>query len=181
MSEITPPSSSSSAPSEVPGWTRMSMVFGLIALFLGGWLLLDFAGLDLPRLGRHWPLFVILGGLGSLIDYFAISRRPGALGFGIFGIGMGTIFYCLSTGCTHMTALGDWGPGVPLVVGLSLLGTWLVSSPRDSTQLALGVFGIGLALAGWGYQYVRLELLWATMLLAVGGIFVWKAFGKRKK
>jgi hypothetical protein len=158
----------------------MSMAFGLILLFLGGWLLLDFMDVNLPSLARHWPLFVILGGLGSLVDHFTISRRAGALGFGIFGLGMGAIFYCLSTGCTQLTALGDWGPGIPLVLGLALLGTWLVSSPRDSTQLTLGILGVGLAIAGWGYQFIRLELLWAALLLSLGGFFVWKAFAKRK-
>ena len=159
--------------------SRILLVFGFVALALGAWLLLDSMGIQVPGLSQHWPLFVVLGGLGSLLDYFKISRRPAAFGFAVLGVGLGILFYCLSLGLTGVAAVRDWGPGLPLVLGLVFLGVWFTSSVKNSTHLALGLVGIVLSVTGWGWHLVRLEVLWALLLLAVGGLLVWRAVARR--
>ncbi len=161
-------------------WTRVALVGGFVAITLGGWLLLDSMGVRLPPLGRHWPIFVLLGGIASFLDFQFVSRRAGALGLGVLGLGCGALFYGLSLGKLRVTAIDDWGPVIPLVIGLAFLATWSASEVKSNAHLVLATAGIAIALLFWGWQLIELQLLWGVGLLAIGGFFVWKALSQRK-
>lgn len=110
---------------------RAALIVGSVGVFLGAWMLLDSTGADLPSMSRHWPLFVAVGGLASLVDYFIFSRRAGAAGQSIFGLGLAAWFYVFSLG--HVDTWGeflDWLPALPTLVGVAMLVTWWLSDER---------------------------------------------------
>ncbi len=170
-----PPAAPPSPPSPSSSSTRRLLVIGSVVLSVGAWLLLHSLGVPVPDLSRHWPLFLLLGGVASLLDYFFLSSRPAACGIGVFGLGLGILFYLFSLSKLSLGDISLWGPAIPLVLGLAFLATWFVGQPRAPSLLTLGVVGLGLALSGWGWRIVRIESLWALVLLAIGGFFIWRA------
>ena len=159
-------------PAPRPRWTRRALVLASAALLTGGWILLDAAGAGLPPLSRHWPLFLIVGGLASAADYAFVSRRPGALGLGVFGVTLGTALYFPALREVPWKSIGLWGPGVYLAVGLGCLAAWVAAPRRPPHLLVLGTLGVGLAVTFWGWGEIPLGLFWGGLLLLLGVVIV---------
>lgn len=157
-----------------------------MGVFLGGWLLLDSTGVDLPPMSRHWPLFIAVGGLASLVDYLVFSRRAGAAGQSIFGLGLAAWFYVFSLG--HVDTWGeflDWLPALPTLVGVAMLVTWWLSDERRAGLMMMGVIALGLGLTGLAIQFEAFremlppaQMVWALLLLVAGGLLLWRTFRK---
>ena len=91
-----PPAQPTSAPPPAKYWTRTALVLAAVLLLAGGWVLLSSLGVHLPPLSRHWPLFLIAGGIASIADWALISKRAGALGRGVFAIALGVDLYLVA-------------------------------------------------------------------------------------
>ena len=153
-------------------WTRRALVVASAVLVTGLWLVLEATGVELPPLARHWPLFVVLGGVASLADWALVSRRPAALGLGVFGIALGADLYLLSLRRLPLGRIGLWGPGVLLAIGLGCLAAWGVDRRGGTGRLIVGVTCVGLAITAWGWGQIPLALFWGLVLVILGGALV---------
>ncbi|HEV8632600.1 MAG TPA: hypothetical protein VGV61_19955 [Thermoanaerobaculia bacterium] len=162
MSEPAPPHS------PAPPWTRRALVLASALLLSGLWIVLDAAGVAMPSLARHWPLFVILGGVASLADYTWVSRRPGALGLGVFGVTLGVDLYLLTLRELSWRRVGLWGPGIYLAVGLGCLAAWGADRQRSPRLLVVGGAALGLAITFWARGAIPMALFWGGLLLLLG-------------
>lgn len=163
---------------------RFALIVGSIGVFLGLWLFLDSTGADLPPMSRHWPLFLGVGGLASLVDYLIFSRRASAAGQTLFGLGLAAYCYVFSLG--HVDTFGeflDWLPVLPTLVGVSMLVTWWLSNERRAGLLTVGVVALGLGLSGLAIQFEAFremlppaQMVWALLILVAGGMLLWRTF-----
>ncbi|MEM7050304.1 MAG: hypothetical protein AAF604_11630 [Acidobacteriota bacterium] len=176
MSDVTPSAS---------GARRRYLVVGVVVVAVALWLLLDAAGVGVPPLRQFWPVFAILGGLASAVDFFVGTRRPSSLGKAAAGIGTGALFFSLTYGYLSWRPLLDWLPGIPLIVGFALLTTWLAGGLRKPPLLVWGAVLAGLGLTAFASRYDWLErilpspiVFWAVLLLALGLYMIWRAFRK---
>src|SRR6185503_88282 len=115
-----------------------------VLMLAGAWVLLSSLGVRLPPLSRHWPLFMLAGGLASLADYALVSRRPGALGRGVFVLALGIDLYLVTLGRIPWRHVRAWGPGLYLATGLACLAAYAVDRSRSPRLLVVGVLGVGL-------------------------------------
>jgi hypothetical protein len=166
--------------------TRTALLFATVAIALGLWLLLDTLGLDLPSLGRSWPIFLIVGGLASLVDYLWFGRHPRSAGQAMLGVGLGLLFFSITLGWTRFVTFWDWFPGMPLVFGLAFLVAWLAGGRTRGDLLVVGAMFTALGLVGFAFRYPVLrdilpsgELIWSLLLLAGGGYVLWRVLARR--
>lgn len=152
-----------------------------IFLALGLWMVLDALGVSPPPLSRHWPLFLILGGLASAADFLAISRRPGALGLAVTGVGLGVVFYLLVLDVVQWTAPRLWIPGVLLTFGLALLTTWGADPDRSPRSLVSGTILSGLAVTFWSWVEIPMALFWGVLFVGLGGVILYSVLARRWK
>ena len=162
--------------------TRFALTFGLMAFIGGLWLFLDSQDFGLPPFREAWPGLLLIAAVAAWIDFLALSRRPGSAGWGMFWIGFTILGFALSLGHTRWTRILDWLPGIPAICGVSLLVTWLAGRRRDENQLVAGGILIALALVGFAARHDLLlkilpsaQVIWAFLLVAVGGFLVWRS------
>lgn len=169
-----------------PSPRRAYLVGGVIVLAVALWLLLQAAGVPVPDLSRYWPLFILLGGLASIADFFVGSRSAGSVGQGVFGIGLS--FLCFGFTVYDLTwhNPGSWLPALPLILGAAFVATWIAEGFQTSSFLVAGVVGIGLGLTGYGLHYDWLArilpspaVLWGIILLILGIFLLWRNFRPR--
>jgi hypothetical protein len=166
---------------------RRYLVAGVIVLAIAGWLLLPALGVALPPLARSWPVFILLGGLASVADFFVGSRAPGSLGRGVFGMGLGLLCFGFSTGrWGFFEDFFLWFPALPLIIGAGFLATWLADGRRRHKQLIAGVVGVGLGITGFAHRFDWLHRLipspavfWGLLLLVLGAVLLWQNFRPR--
>lgn len=73
---------------------RGTMIGGLVIIVIGIWFLLGNLGVNLPNIGRLWPIFPTLAGLGFMASYFIGSEKDaGVLIPGVGGFLVGTFFF----------------------------------------------------------------------------------------
>jgi hypothetical protein len=167
-------------PATSPPWTRRALVLASAALLAGGWVLLDAAGVPVPPMARHWPLFLIAGGLASIVDYAAVSRRPGALGRGVFALTAGIALYFPSLREVPWRRVGTWGPGLYLAIGLGCLAAWAASPRRPPTLVVVGALCTGLAVTFWGWGEIPVALYWGGLLVLLGVALVVSVLRQRR-
>ncbi|HEV8239196.1 MAG TPA: hypothetical protein VGS57_07510 [Thermoanaerobaculia bacterium] len=174
MSQPLPPAPppSSTPPPRAAYWTRTALVLAAVLLVAGGWVLLSALGVRLPPLSRHWPLFLIVGGIASIADWALVSKRAGALGRGVFAIALGVDLYLVTLRRIPWRHVRGWGPGIYLAVGLACLAAYAVDAKRSPRLLVFGVLGVGLAITFWGWGQVPLGIFWGGLLLLLGGALV---------
>jgi hypothetical protein len=158
---------------------RFPLVLAFVALGLGLWLLLDSVGLPLPRIRRWWPIFLVVAGVATLVDYLRFGRRPAALGQTVFWLGLAAFCFAITFGLAGWRNVLDLVPGVPTLFGLALLTTWFASSRRETGLLVPGLLFLGLGLAGFVARFEALQrlvpsvqVIWAVLLLVGGGLLL---------
>ena len=167
-----PPAQPSPEPPPAKYWTRTALVLAAVLLLAGGWVLLSSLGVHLPPLSRHWPLFLIVGGIASIADWALISKRAGALGRGVFAAALGVDLYLVALHRIPWRHVRAWGPGLYLALGLACLAAYAVDRRRSPRLLVIGVLGVGLAITFWGWGEVPLGIFWGGLLLLLGGALV---------
>jgi hypothetical protein len=162
---------------------RWYLAAGVVVIAVALWLILESLGVGLPPLGRFWPLFVVLGALGFIADFFAGSRTPSSLGRGVGGLGMAVLFFAFSTDAIGWRDFFAWWPALPAIFGASFLASWFAGKMQVQSHLVLGAVGIGLGLTGLAAHYRWFAkivpspaILWAILLLVVGIILLRKTF-----
>lgn len=167
--------------------SRIALTIGLAALFGGLWLFLDAQGVGVPPFKRLWPALLLLAGGAALADYLALSRRPSSAGWALAWVGSGILGFALTLGWTKLSRILDWLPSFPTILGLAFLATWL-AGPRKRDNLAVaGAVLLGLGLMGFLARYDVLQrilpsaqVLWAGLLLLIGGYLVWRAVARAR-
>lgn len=164
------------------GGARFFLTLGLAAMFGGLWLFLDAQEIGIPPFKRLWPAMFVLIGIGSLLDYFKLSRRPSAAGWAVFWFGLAALGLTLTLGYTGWDQVLNWLPGFPVILGFALLTTWLADQRRNEHYVIAGATLIGLGLMGFMARFDILkkiipsaQILWAVLLLGVGGYLVFRA------
>lgn len=124
---------------------RGAFLPGLSLILLGVWLLARNLDVPVPGLGELWPAFLIILGLGLLLQYFAAGRRDhGLLFMGASSALLGAFFLSITLGPLEWRDLGRYWPVFPLIGGVSFLVQWL-AQPADRGLLvpALGGLAVG--------------------------------------
>ncbi len=166
---------------------RLALIGGIVVITLALWLLLGAMGVAVPSLGRFWPIFPLLGGLASIVDFFVGSRRPSSLGRGIVATGFALLMFAFTYHVLDWQRVGQWWPAVPLIAGTAFFSSWLVGGRQKPALLVLGSIGIGLGLTGLAPHLSWLERLlppvavfWGLVLLVLGIYLLWRALGRRE-
>lgn len=181
----TPPSSTppQSTPPPARSSKRGPLIFAFVVIVVGVWLLAESMGYAVPPFSKIWPVFLVIGGVASLLDYLTISRRPRSAGQAALGIGLGAILFVFTLGYARWGAFLDWLPAVPLVIGAAMLVTWAAAGKRDTGLFtaALVVLALGLLGIFARFQFLRellpsAQVVWAIGLLFVGLFVAWRVF-----
>lgn len=160
--------------------SRLALIIGLAAFAGGAWLFLNARGTAIPEFKDLWPALLILVGLGTLIDYFALSRRPGSAGWAVTFIGLGILAFSLTLNYTNFRKILDWLPSFPTIFGLSFLAAWLAGKRQNGNLPVAGGVLLGLGIMGFGARFEWLKALlpsaqvfWAILLVLGGGYLVY--------
>lgn len=178
--------SESSNPAGSQRRLRGVVILAGTAILVGLWLLLEEIGVAVPSLGRAWPVFVVLGGVVSLVDYVAWSRSAASLGRAVFGVGLGAWLLRFTTRPFGWRELLDFLPALPTLAGVALLVTWGAGRARHNAPLVSGVVLLALGLAGFvaRFEFLRqllpsAQIVWAVLLLLGGGALLWANLRRR--
>lgn len=181
---MTSPAPPNAAPRKASG---LPLAIGLAAVTGGLWLLLNAWDVGVPPFKDLWPLLLILAGVAMLADFFFLSRRPGSVGWAVAWIGFGVLAFALTLDYTTWGKILDWLPSFPTILGLAFLATALAARRRsDNLAIAGGVL-LALGLVGFMARFDWLrrimpsaQVLWAGLLVLVGGYLVWRALARGK-
>ncbi len=159
--------------------SRVPLVIGVAAATGGLWLLLNGLDVGVPPFKRLWPILFVLAGVAAWVDLAALSRRPSSAGWGLALFGLGVLFFALTMGYTSLSRALDWLPAFPMILGLSLLATWIAEQRRTSNLVVAGTVLVALGLLGFAARFDWLErllpsaqIIWAVLLLVCGGYLV---------
>lgn len=178
-----PPTTPPTAPPTRRASKRGPLIFAFVVIVVGLWLLAESMGYPVPPFSKIWPVFLVIGGVASLLDYLTISRRPRSAGQAALGIGLGAIFFVFTLGYARWGSFLDWLPAVPIVIGAAMLVTWAAAGKRDTGLFtgALVVLALGLLGIFARFQFLRdllpsAQVVWAIALLFVGLFVAWRVF-----
>jgi hypothetical protein len=186
-------------------WQRDGMFhFGVWSTFYGGIFPLVVALMFLLELdwGVYWPLFVIIGGFGSLINGFPFARpkevkvpdwllrhRPWSFFLGLAGLLLGIVFLARNLDLFEITTLipfDNWWGVFPLIAALGGVVTAISLGVRGHSFIlvlvnlggAALVAAVGL-IAMYNLNWELLNYFFPALLILVGiGMLV--GFGSRK-
>ncbi len=167
--------------------SRLGLAVGFAAITGGLWLFLDAQGANIPRFKDFWPALLLLAGVAAAIDLFFLSKRPGSAGWAVTYLGFGILSFALTYDFTSWAKIADWLPSFPTIIGLALFATWLAGGRSNDNQMIAGFVLVVLGLMGFAARFQWLQrilpsaqVVWAVLLVAGGGILVWRAFAKGK-
>jgi peptidoglycan/LPS O-acetylase OafA/YrhL len=155
---------------------RGAVIPGLLLMVIGGWLLAQNLGVDLPGIGSLWPAIILVFGLSFLAQYFAGGRTEHGLVFtGVLGSLLGGFFLAITVGPLSWGDLGRYWPVFVLIAGLAFLAQWL-ARPADRgllvpAGLALAVGSVALLLNVGAVQpevAAQVTRLWPVLLILAG-------------
>lgn len=155
---------------------RGALLPGLFLVALGGWMLAQNLGVNLPNLDRLWPAFPLFFGLALLIQFFAEGRRDdGKVFAGIAGTLVGAFFFAFTFDVVGWDQMSRLWPVFVLIGSVAFFGQWL-ARPRHlgllipaGIALMVGGFFI-LANLGALNPAMREQLIkfWPVLLIAAG-------------
>ncbi len=164
---------------------RMSLIAAFVLITVGAWLFLESQGYGVPPMSRYWPIFLAVGGLASLVDFFALSRNPASAGQAVFGFGMTLALLAFTLGWISWRGIIDWLPSLPTIVGAALLTTWFANQMKGGLVLP-GALLFGFGILGFALRFEQFremlpsgQVIWAVLLLGLGGVMVWRIFARR--
>ena len=136
-------------------------------------------------MSRFWPVFLAIGGAASLVDFMALSRNPTSAGQAVFGFGMAIALFAFTLGWVGWSGVIDWLPSLPTIIGASILTTWAANKMNGglvipgALLLAFGIIGFALRFEQFRELIPSGQVIWAVLLLGLGGLMLWRIFGKR--
>lgn len=167
---------------------RGNVIGGLIVIAIGIWFFLGSLGVNLPSIGRLWPIFPTLAGLAFIAAYFIESENE--VGILIPGVGAfltGIFFFFFTFGVFEWAAMGQLWPVFPLIGGIAFAAVWLAGGRKESGLLipaggALAVGIIGLIFTLGGFSIALITNYWPVILIVVGlGILAQNLIGESSK
>jgi LiaF transmembrane domain len=163
----------------------------LFLILLGVYFLLSELGIGIPGWDRIWPIFPLVGGLASLVNYVFGSRRdPGVVFVGTAAMLVGLWFFFITLGPLDYRDLETWWPVFVLIGSIAFLAQWAATRFRDwgALFLALVAFvvggaGLAVTLQLLGPQTrALLPRLWPVILILGGLMTLLRALlGKRSR
>ncbi len=159
-----------------------NMIGGLIVIAIGVWFLLGSLGVNLPSIGRLWPIFPALGGLAFLVAYYMGSENDA--GFLIPGVGgflTGIFFFFFTFGVFEWAEMGRLWPIFPLIGGIAFVAVWLADGRKEFGYLVPAGGGLGVGIIGLIFTFggINLANYWPVILIVIGlGILAQNFFGK---
>jgi len=153
---------------------RGNMIGGLILIAIGIWFLLGSLGVNLPDIGRLWPIFPTLAGLAFIAGYFMGSEKEAGLlipGVGAFLTGI--FFFFFTFGLFEWGAMSRLWPVFPLIGGIAFTAVWLAGGRQEAGLLvpaggALAVGIIGLIFTLGRFSFALIATYWPVILIVIG-------------
>jgi hypothetical protein len=163
--------------------------WGLLLVVVGGVLLAEALGSEVPGFDQIWPALLVIGGLAALVTYLMGDRRNTSQVFlGLVAFLAGVLFFFITLGRLEYEDLEVWWPVFLLIGALGWLGQWAATRFRDwgafflaMVALVIGAAGMAVALELLGADTAgSLPRLWPVLLI-VGGLMVFlrAALGRR--
>jgi len=174
---------------------RDSFVPAIVLIAIGGWFLLTNLGYNLPGLAELWPVFIIVGGVGSLWGYASGKNTdPGQIFAGIMALGVG-VFFLAITMSLRLPVLGriGWGdlaqlwPVFLLIAGTGFLGQFIFNGFKNPGTLLTGVVVLGVGAIAMAFTLGLLSRnlgavifkLWPVALIVLGIAILAQSLFKR--
>lgn len=165
----------------------MALAVGTAAVVGGLWLLLNAQGVAIPQFKDLWPILLVLAGVAFVVDWLAFSRAPRSAGWAVVWVGLGILAFALTLDYTSWKKILDWLPSFPTILGLAFLTTWLAGKKESGNLAFAGAVLVGLGLMGYAARFDFLkrilpsaQVFWAILLLAGGGLLVWRAVSRSR-
>jgi hypothetical protein len=153
---------------------RGNLIGGLILIAIGLWFLLGGLGVNLPDIGRLWPIFPTLAGLAFIAGYFMGSQKEAGLlipGIGAFLTGL--FFFFFTFGIFEWGEMGRLWPVFPLIGGIAFAAVWLADGRKEpgllipaGAALAVGIIGLTFTLGGLSFALIG--AYWPVILIVIG-------------
>lgn len=167
-----------------------AVIWGLILIVVGGWLLLDTLGFGLPGLDRMWPIFPTLVGMAFFVGWLFSSDKRGNYGIAIPGtinLLIGLFFFGFTLGFFRWSDMAYLWPVFPLIVGIAFVVAWVFSLfsawglliPGGITG-TVGIVGLAFTLGHLDNLYLNLLTRgWPVLVILVGVVLLFQSlFGK---
>jgi len=149
---------------------------GLVLIFIGVWVLAKNLDAPLPEIWTLWPIFIVIGGISSLMRYFSEGRTNNSHLFNAtLSILLGAFFFMFSLGYWKWESMAQFWPLLLIIVGAAFFVQWLVEI-RVTRRLifALVIGGIGVfflpSTMGWLAPELsaQIQRLWPVALIVAG-------------
>ena len=130
---------------------------------------------------KIWPVFVIAGGVASLVAYAVTGfRESGYVFLGVAAVLVGLFFFGFTLGYWEWAEMSRLWPVFAIVGGISFVALFLAERNKDAGTLGVGcaafVVGfVGLAVT-LGYVGKEIVRLWPLLLVLLGVISLAAAF-----
>jgi hypothetical protein len=159
--------------------TRSPILVGLILIALGGWLLAQNLGVQLPDLTALWPAIPILFGLNLLVRYFAGGRQDsGQVFLGVVAALVGAFFFAFTLGYLGWGQMEQYWPVFVLIGGVAFLLQWIVDPSRRGLlvpaviALVIGFVFLAPVLGLFDSALVRQAVQYWPVALILAGLLV---------
>jgi hypothetical protein len=122
---------------------------------------------------KIWPIFILAGGVASVVGY-AVSgfRESGLVFLGVGAILVGLFFFGFSLGYWDWSDMAWLWPVFPIIGGIAFVALFFADRGRDTGTLGVGCAAFMLGIAGLavylglvGREIVR---LWPLLLVFLG-------------
>ena len=153
-----------------------SLTLALILLLLGLWFMAIALNFELPPaldFASLWPILLLVGGGWLLWAYFQRSARtPGRLLGALLALGLGC-YLALFTLEIRLPILGrfqwrrldEFWPGFIIVIGLALIGRYVLGSFKERDTLIIGLLALALGSLAFAFSLGFLSAVLGRQLL----------------
>jgi hypothetical protein len=136
---------------------RGAVLFALVLIMLGSYLLLSELNAELPGWRHIWPVFPFSAGLALIIEYIANPPGdPDRVFLGTAATLTSVVFFFVTMGPLAYRDLESWWPVFVLIGGVAFLAQWAAGGFRNWDSLFLGLIGL---VVGSGASAITFQLL----------------------